>query len=136
MLREPFIVSVSNDEIYDLCNVLIGQASEVSYRASIGRAYYAVYHEAVKTADRIGLKNAPVMNAGTHERLYSRYSEPGGSLARLARRMRDCKRLRAKADYDLDCDVSKEQAQLHARQCQNLLSDLRRISAGSAKAGV
>ncbi|KRW62350.1 hypothetical protein AO726_02700 [Pseudomonas sp. TTU2014-080ASC] len=124
---------VCNDEIMELSEQLLELgASEAVIRASIGRSYYALYHEALRVATEMGLPEQKV-RGGTHEALISRYESQGKRLAVIARLIRRCKLLRVKADYHLDVEMTPKEALVHILQCKEIVADIRNITIKSVK---
>jgi len=127
-------VSVSSEDFLQQSRKLCELHAEIDFRSSISRGYYAVYHFAADTAQRLQLPDAKKMHVGVHERLISRFEAVGPGLRKTARKLRDLKRLRAMADYQLDEQVLREEAELCLAEASRLVEHLRNI--GSAKAKV
>jgi uncharacterized protein (UPF0332 family) len=123
-------MSVCSDELLTLSRGLLQEGQgEAELRASIGRGYYALYHEAQLTADRLSLPSAS-SRLGVHESLIERFQSQGKRLGYIARQMRGCKLTRVKADYYIEEDISQKEAKAHILKCQQLMDELRRISQG------
>lgn len=121
-------MSVCSDELLALSRGLLQEGSgEVELRTSIGRGYYALYHEAQLTAERLSLPAGP-KSMGSHDSLIQRFQSQGKRLGYIARQIKGCKLVRVKADYYIEEDISQKEAQAHILKCQQLIEDLRRIS--------
>ncbi|ROL94152.1 hypothetical protein BK636_02035 [Pseudomonas chlororaphis] len=97
---------------------------EIDYRSAVSRGYYSVYHVAQETADRLGLPCADRRDVGAHEQLISRFEAKGPGLKKLARRLRDKKRIRCVADYQLNEIVTKDEARLFVAEIERLAQDI------------
>ena len=125
-------MSVCTDELLALSYGLSQEGQgEVELRASIGRGYYALYHESQLTAERLSLP-AGSSRMGVHESLIERFQSQGKRLGYIARQIRGCKLGRVRADYHLDEDISQKEAKAHIMKCQQLVAELRRISNNDA----
>lgn len=119
---------VCSDELIALAGALLdSEAGEAPIRASIGRGYYALYHEAMSVAGKLSLPDQPA-RGGVHEALIAKYQAKGKRLACIARQLRQRKLLRVKADYYIGEDITAKEALVHHRQCQDLIAELRRIA--------
>jgi uncharacterized protein (UPF0332 family) len=98
----------------------------------VSRSYYALYHEAVATADLLKLSPDPKVRT-SHDKLISRYCEATKGLAALGRTIRKQKQLRAMADYELTADITRSEAHLHLATSKRVISALKQIA--SAEAG-
>lgn len=103
---------------------LLAGSEEVDYRTAISRSYYAAYHTAVDTAERINLPQAGRRDTGAHEQLIARFESKGRGLKRIAQRLRAKKRMRAMADYQLDAFVLEGEAVLQMKEVQALVEDI------------
>lgn len=118
---------VCSNELMILSDELLEKSSgEAGIRASIGRSYYALFHEAHATAVRLSLPEQSSKN-GSHEALISRFTGHGKRLDIIARRIRQCKILRVKADYEIRDEVTKKDAQVHLATCKSISSELSRL---------
>lgn len=120
-------MSVSADDFLAHGRDLLEKSHEIESRSAISRSYYAVYHAARCAADKLELSDRENRSVGTHERLIGRYESHGKGLKKLARRIRDKKRGRAVADYQLNAPVSNEEAELFVKEAENLMRDLQRL---------
>lgn len=124
---------MSPEDFLSLSKRLCESQDEIDLRSSISRAYYGAYHAACDTAMRLQLPEAKRYDAGMHERLISRFECNGPGLRKIARRLRDRKRLRAMADYQLGEQVTREEASLNALESARLVQDLTRIGCAAEK---
>lgn len=122
-------MSVCSNELMDLARELVGTEGECRARAAVGRSYYALFHEALATAELLKLPQCPPNGKlATHERLIYRYESGGKGLAALGRTLRKQKQMRAVADYDIREEFRTGEARLHIANSERLMGDLRRIS--------
>lgn len=105
---------------------------EAHMRASIGRSYYAAYHESLEAADRLGLPVAGGSDKGIHARHIERFQGKGKTLAKIAGRLHLAKMKRVKADYMLNEHVGKADSQQQLIACQSLIADLERLGISKA----
>ncbi|MCW8156631.1 hypothetical protein D7243_10540 [Stutzerimonas stutzeri] len=105
-------------------------SSECHLRTSIGRAYYAAYHEAQSAADALALPHQKV-NTGQHEQLISRFDASGKRLKVIANRLATAKMHRVEADYKINHMVSMADARKHLASCQSIVSELTRLQASN-----
>lgn len=117
-------MSVSADEFLAQGRRLLGGDCEIDYRSAVSRGYYSVYHIAQETAERLGLPCAARRNIGMHEQLFSRFEARGPGLKKLARRLRDKKRIRCVADYQLDEIVTRDEARLFVAEVEKIAKEL------------
>lgn len=127
-------MSVSPDEFHDQAVRLVSQKSEIDSRSAISRSYYSIYHRAVEAAVSLGLPECEKRDAGAHERLFRRFESQGKALKKIARRLRDKKRVRGMADYDLDEDVPVSDAETYIREARLLVADLERLGSSQHEA--
>lgn len=122
-------MSVSSDDLLALAIELVGGDGECRARTSVGRSYYALFHQAVATAESLNLQNCPSdKKMATHERLIYRYENGGKGLAAIGRSLRKQKQLRAVADYDIREEFRVEEARLHLANSTRIIKDLVRIA--------
>jgi uncharacterized protein (UPF0332 family) len=124
-------LSVSCEDFLSQSKRLCESQDEIDFRSSISRGYYSVYHSASQTAQRLRLPESKRTDVGVHERLISRYEGLGPGLRKIARRLRDRKRLRAMADYQLSEQVLPGEAALSLLEATRLIADLNRIGAST-----
>lgn len=121
-------MSVSSDEILEVAKSLLSDNGEAFSRAAMGRSYYAAFHEARETVDRLSLETPAGVRTGSHEKLIRAFEGKSKGLSRLASRLRDRKLARQKADYDVHENITPQEAALHLRQCELLMDDLKRLA--------
>lgn len=121
-------MSVSSNDILEVAKALLGDSGEAFARAAIGRSYYAAFHEARETVERLSLATSDGMLGGSHEKLIGAFEGKGRGLSKIGARLRQRKLARQKADYDVNEDVSTAEAQLHLQHCEILMADLRRLA--------
>ncbi|WID41929.1 HEPN domain-containing protein [Pseudomonas phage PG1] len=121
---------ISSIDLLNLAQRLMAEnpSSECLLRASIGRAYYAVYHEAQSTADVLGLSHQKT-SSGVHEQLISRYEASGKRLKVIANRLATAKMYRVEADYKINHMVSVADARKHLASCQSIVGELTKLQA-------
>lgn len=120
-------MSVSAEDFLAQSVRLLDGDSEIDFRSAISRAYYCNYHTALDAARRLGLPIATSRDCGLHEQLIQSYEAQGKRLKIIARQLRDKKRARAVADYQLDELVPKEEAQLYLKESKTLTAELSRL---------
>lgn len=87
--------------------------SEIEWRNSISRGYYAAFHQAKNAADGAGVPDpSEHLQVGSHQRVFKRYealsSQPHGKM--ISYILQDMQRRRNQADYDLASNVSSDDA--------------------------
>ncbi|WP_146603155.1 hypothetical protein [Pseudomonas sp. 2848] len=117
-------MSVSADEFLIQGRRLLNGADEIDFRSAVSRGYYSIYHVAQEAADRLGLPNSGRRDVGAHEQLISRFETKGPGLKKLARRLRNQKRIRCVADYQLDEVVTKDEARLFVAEIEKLAKEI------------
>ncbi|MBX8534522.1 hypothetical protein K5D33_07265 [Pseudomonas cichorii] len=127
-------MSVSHKEFHEQAIRLVSENSEIDNRSAISRSYYAIYHCAIETAARLALPECEKRDAGVHERLFLRIESQGKALKKIARRLRDKKRVRGVADYDLEEDVPVSDAEIFIRDARLLMADLEKLGQAQSEA--
>lgn len=117
-------MSVSADEFLIQGRRLLEGENEIDFRSAVSRGYYSVYHVAQETANRLALPGGVKRDVGAHEHLISRFETKGPGLKKLARRLRDKKRIRCVADYQLDEAVTKDEARLFMAEVERLAQEI------------
>lgn len=115
-------MAISQDEILSLAKSLaVESENEVILRASIGRAYYSMFHAAHKIAGGNIPRQHPNPNrsfkGGTHSRLSQYLADCAENLHPnhirqlqiLSVKLKMCHRIRCVADYELTHNIGKEQ---------------------------
>lgn len=108
-------MSTTPAELMQLSESLCQSSScEATLRASIGRAYYAAYHAAIKFHNSLDMPGAePPNRRGVHATLIYQLENPRIT-DRDSRRaskthsylLKTIRTARVEADYDLECDIS------------------------------
>lgn len=126
-------MSVLPDEFHEQAVRLVSQKSEIDSRSAISRCYYSIYHHAIEAAANLRLPECGKRDAGAHERLFLRFEAQGKALKKIGRRLRDKKRVRSMADYDLEEDVPVSDAETFIREARLLTADLERLGSEQNK---
>jgi len=136
-------MAISHSDILHLAKSLADDnESEVFLRASIGRAYYSMFHAAHEIAGGHLPKQHPipgkVFKGGTHARL-SQYLadcaaslQPGHvkSLQLLSVKLKMCHKTRCEADYELSHNMHKSQLEhimKDAEIAQSILNEIKSL---------
>ena len=120
-------MSVSTEDFLAQASRLLGGEGEMDRRSAISRGYYAAYHCALSAAKRLSLPEAERRDVGAHEKLIGRFECQGKGLKKLARRLRDNKRARSVADYDIGDLIPSGEAVLTVRSSRILAADIDRL---------
>ncbi|MFO2968471.1 HEPN domain-containing protein [Legionella pneumophila serogroup 1] len=94
--------------------ILVNGQSEIDYRNATSRAYYSAYHEAKRVGAR---SNGHSKKSGTHNMLIEKLKTHIGitpidqALKQIGILLSMCKKQRTKADYFLNVQYSKTDAQ-------------------------
>lgn len=122
-------MSVQRKEFIDSANQMIAEASasEMILRNACSRAYYSVYHAAEHRAGVLALPTAQKVEGGAHEQLFERYRSIKKSGSKLASLMVRYKRTRARCDYQLESEITREDALQHVKGCAMLFSEIERF---------
>lgn len=110
-------MSVTVDEILASAETLSAGTTEMDWRNSVSRAYYAAYHRAQASAHHCPDNSHLVM--GAHEALSGRFELHGALGAKsISIVLQSMKRLRRIADYELGCRVEQATAAEQVAQCK------------------
>lgn len=130
LLSLVFQMPISPQNLIELSESLFQQDSEVSWRSSVSRSYYAAYHLAKDIVSVCPDNSHFVIDSGTHGKLIDRFSswkpdcphrqKLGKQVAYI---LLDMKRSREAADYKLDMIFRKDIAAMRLKQLP-LLKDL------------
>jgi uncharacterized protein (UPF0332 family) len=131
-------MSISVDDLIEFSKKLLDEETETCWRSSASRAYYAAYHSA-KNASLVCPDNSHFQfDAGTHGKLIDRFlswdtqnlehKKIGKQIGYV---LRDMKRTREMADYDLHANFKKSQASMRFEQIIILKNHLDMIWAPS-----
>lgn len=125
-------MAVSPKQLLDAALELVEGNREVDFRNAASRAYYAAYHRCRPIARNSGLRSS---HRGVHSDVIDALrtaSKP--RLKQLAQMLARCKALRAKADYTIDKEFRRPEAQTSTRQVQmifTLADEIENISTSS-----
>lgn len=125
-------MSVCPEDFSSLARQLIEGGTEIELRAAVSRGYYALYHEAERTAVKLRLEDKQSRSAGAHERLFGRYEAQGKRLKVIAHLLRAKRRLRVVADYHLADEVDPSEAVQFLFEAERLAKEIAGIKDRSA----
>jgi len=102
-------MTTTYQEFASFAEHLAKRSTEIEWRNSVSRAYYAAYHQALSIADRCP---PPVSGSmGMHQQLINRFKELGTKEGRnIAQSLYAMKRLRTVSDYELHNVVMQHHA--------------------------
>ncbi|EOY2721005.1 MULTISPECIES: hypothetical protein [Citrobacter] len=134
-------MAISHSEILHLAKSMAQDAeNEVNLRASIGRAYYSMFHAAHDIAGGRVPKNHPipgkVFKGGTHARLSQYLADCAEqlhpthvrTLQLLSVKLKMCHKSRCEADYELTQNIHKSQLDCilkEAEMTQDILAKIK-----------
>jgi uncharacterized protein (UPF0332 family) len=99
-------MSVTYQEFAAFAEQLAKQPTEIEWRNSVSRTYYAAYHQALSVSDRC--PEIAKESAGVHQALINRFNRQGTRDARnIAQGLWLMKKLRNIADYEWTMSSSK-----------------------------
>lgn len=112
-------MAVTNKDFLDAANNIFQNAkSEIDFRNSISRAYYAGYHEGENLFKK-GLVSYPSMgffsskNTGVHQKMINALKNSADvNIKKIGNLLQTCKNERNRADYHLSMLVDKSRAQV------------------------
>lgn len=112
---------VAPEEILEAAAELAHEEREVDWRNAASRAYYAAYHRCRRLAQAEGLR-IPETDS-VHMALVDAFLENLNPrvLRQLGFMLRDCRRRRAEADYEIEASFSKALASIVVRDCERIL---------------
>lgn len=138
-------MSISHTEILHFAKSLAEDAeNEVNLRASIGRAYYSMFHAAHEIAGGRVPKHHPVpgkvFKGGTHARLSQYIADCAENLhpahvrtlQHLSVKLKMCHKSRCEADYELTQNIHISQLELilkDAEMAQDILKKIKTLVA-------
>lgn len=96
-------MAVSPAEILESAETSGNGSSEVDWRNATSRAYYAAFHRVKPIAERV-LNFSSDRGSVHHELVQALQHERNSSLRQLAYMPDECRKYRARADYDIDDD--------------------------------
>lgn len=113
-------MAVSPKQLLDAAQELAEGSREVDFRNAASRAYYAAYHRCRPIAKRNGLRSS---GRGVHSDVIDALrTATKPQLKQLAQLLTRCRGLRAKADYNIDEDFRRSEAQTGTRQAQRVFT--------------
>lgn len=117
-------MTVSATDFERFARQLIQGVTEIEWRNSASRLYYAAYHACQAQAHRC--PDNSNLKMGSHEALMKRYELQEGSYAKsIAYILLAMKRIRCQADYDISAEFAKDAAEKQMTHHQNLSAKLR-----------
>ena len=119
-------MAVTPQELLRYAESLLQESGELRLRNAAGRAFYAAYHSCLPLYGR--LDSGPETREGTHQRiirLFSEYHGPDESISRRIRALgvmyRQVRDLRSKADYEIESDFTKGEAETVLRTVKSIV---------------
>ena len=104
-------------------DVLLGGdgASEVDWRNATSRAYYAAYHRCRSVAGAAGLSIGQI--GSVHAGLVAELTAPltPNPLKSLGYMLDQCRRRRSEADYNIDGDFERVDAEWVVEECRRII---------------
>ena len=138
-------MAISHSEILHLAKSMAEHAeNEVNLRASIGRAYYSMFHVAHELAGGRVPKKHPIpsknFKGGTHARLSQYLADCAEdlhpahvrALQLLSVKLKMCHKFRCEADYELTQNIHKSQLDCilkEAEMTQNIMKKIKMLVA-------
>ena len=99
---------------------LLSGGNEVDYRNAASRAYYAAFHACRPVGLTLGLQEVP--ERGPHWDLIEIFKRQGDTkYLSIAHMLEQCRRLRVRADYEIEEDFDEARAQTTLSQCERIL---------------
>jgi hypothetical protein len=123
-------MTVEASEFLTLARAMLKSDSEINWRSCVSRAYYATFHAALPFAGRLGAPKYFDDGAGCHERLIRRFDDKDNPLAiqRIARELRNLKKMRVDADYRLGRTCTREEAMIAVDTAQHVCACIDKAS--------
>ena len=113
-------MSITHDDLYKLGQSLESDDSELAWRASTSRTYYAAYHRGLESV--IHCPDNSNQKMGSHERLTNRFDLHGAKGARaISYVLLAMKRVRHIADYEIADHFDKGLATTQLSQYKTLV---------------
>lgn len=131
-------MAINYSEFLDAAKELASDGREIGCRNSISRAYYSALH-AARVLSKL-LPQGPGNINGSHAQLIDQLSEcPVGrdrdramKMRRVGYLLRQHKLIRNDADYELDLDISPEDAKTSIRYAENIAKIVQEIDPEAA----
>ena len=120
-------VMIRGDEFLRLAENYAAETSEASWRSAVSRAYYAAFHVARDLMTSLGLVTPRAELA--HAFLWRRLGNCGLAPLTLAgSRLNQLRGERNRADYDLNSDLAKKDAQAAVKSAAMVIATLQAVS--------
>ncbi|WNF45802.1 hypothetical protein RHP75_15665 [Pseudomonas sp. SG20056] len=123
------------DFINEACRALEG-GEEISFRAGISRAYYGLYSAAIDYADKLSPVPISSCAGSTHKKLVDFLAEQmagGRDLVlkhrQLSYKLKAMHGHRVKADYYLDDEVYRDEAEAVLLSCRDMITKIEALGA-------
>ena len=115
---------VTPDDLFQAAvDMLKGGATETNWRNSASRAYYAAYHQARNTADRLGWS---INATGTeHQKLQKEFKSRGQ--VSIGNRLTTQHNRRVEADYRIRSRFSRQEASKQLKEVARLIEELKKL---------
>jgi len=126
-------MSNSHVELFNMAETIYkSSTSEIEFRTVVNRSYYAAFHHARIFHDALpSVGNAPTHPVGVHEKLIQQLLNPSFSKSSnenvynlsksIGYILKNIKKLRTSADYHLDLQVTKTNADTALIQSKSIL---------------
>ena len=124
-------MTVTPDALFEAASILGRGDSEVDLRNAASRAYYAAYHRCRPLDQDLP---SPPGRGGVHRAFIDSLTKARSSkLKSLGYMLDQCRKLRVKADYDIESEFRPGDARTVLTQCERILKEAESIpSAPSA----
>lgn len=123
-------MSVSYQDFLDFAEIHIidnQKGTEIEFRNSISRAYYAVYLLAKEIAEKLPAPNGVNMTqSGSHEKVIAKFDKDP-KLKRIAYLIQQQKLKRCEADYDIHLTITHSETLSHFLSSKKLVDKLKNI---------
>lgn len=97
-------MSVTPSELLEAAKILGRGGAEVDRRNAASRAYYAARHRCLPIGRNIGLAAKGVVH---QQLIHTLTGNPNRTLKSLGYMLEQCRRLRVKADYEIEADFPR-----------------------------
>ena len=112
-------MSVTPTELLEAAKILGRGGAEVDRRNAASRAYYAAWHRCLPIGRAIGLAT----RGGVHQQLIETLTRSSNrTLKSLGYMLEQCRRLRARADYEIEADFPPEDLRIVLTQSEKILN--------------
>ena len=126
---------VTPEELFANAEELLKNAkSELDYRNSVEKAYYAAYHAALRFEEALPVRSSVVAKGGSHEQLIQSLERPSAKLdyglrvisQELGAQLRMLKPLREHASYEIGLTLRVDHAEAAIRGARDVLAEARK----------